>query len=88
MLVRRFCLPVLLATLALSGCTTISPQELRTRDEATCRNYGFRKGTDAFAACLQRIDLDRNETRRARLYADPAWNGGIGVGVGYGRYAW
>ncbi|RIY02425.1 hypothetical protein D3218_03340 [Aureimonas flava] len=78
----------LLAPLTLAACATVTPAERRAADEARCRDYGFRPGTDAFAACLQRIDLDRSETRRARLYGEPVWTGGVGVGIGYGRIGW
>lgn len=55
------------ALLALSGCQSMTPQERRAADEAECVNYGFRGGTDAFAECLQRIDLDRRAQARANL---------------------
>lgn len=48
-----------------AGCTTMTPQERRAADEAQCRSYGFTKRNDAFAECLQRIDLDRRAARRA-----------------------
>ena len=32
--------------------------------ERACLDYGFRAGTDAFAECLQRIDLDRRASLR------------------------
>ena len=53
-----------------AGCTSMSPQERRAADEAKCRSYGFTKKNDAFAECLQRIDLDR----RAELRATPAFD--------------
>lgn len=64
--------------LLLAGCTTMTPQERRAADEAQCRSYGFTKRNDAFAECLQRIDLDRRAARRANDAAfqrsyDP-WN--------------
>ena len=31
-----------------------SPEELRREDEAGCNGYGFKPGTNDFAACLQR----------------------------------
>ncbi|WP_156419451.1 hypothetical protein [Aureimonas sp. AU12] len=77
---------VLLASLAgLTACTTITPEERRGQDEARCAGYGFRRGTDAFAACLQRIDLARYADRRARLYDDTWYPGGVVPGSGYGR---
>ena len=48
--------------LFLAGCQTAA--EVRANDEAKCRSYGFRPGTDAFAECLQRIDLDRRADLR------------------------
>lgn len=60
-----------------AGCTTMTPEERRAADEAQCRSYGFSKKNDAFAACLQRIELDRRTQRRAdaltfhRGYYDP-----------------
>ena len=47
--------------LLLAGCLTA--EEQRAADEAKCRSYGFTKKNDAFAECLQRIDL----ARRAEL---------------------
>ncbi|WLR93523.1 hypothetical protein [Shinella zoogloeoides] len=46
----------------LAGCQTA--EEIRANDENRCVSYGFRPRTDAFAACLQRIDLDRRESLR------------------------
>lgn len=61
----------------LVGCTTMTPEERRAADEATCRSYGFKKKNDAFAACLQRIDLYRRAERRAEQMElwDGPWNG-------------
>ena len=71
----RSSLPVVIAALALiAGCTTMTPEERRAADEATCRSYGFRKGSDAFASCLLQLDLDRRASRRAALYSDPFYN--------------
>ncbi len=36
----------------LSGCETMSDQELQAKFEAKCERYGFKKATDAFANCL------------------------------------
>jgi len=57
----------MLAALGLSGCVTA--EELRARDEQTCRDYGFRKRNDAFANCLQQLDLDRRAHSRANRIA-------------------
>jgi len=80
---------LLVSGLALTGCVTPTPQERRAADEAQCRSYGFRIGTNAFAECLQRIDLERQADRRARLYGAGGYgSGGIGLGIGVGRYGW
>ena len=60
----------LLAVLAagLAACQTLTPEERRARDEQTCLGYGFKRGTDGFATCLQRIELDRRAESRAFRY--------------------
>lgn len=59
---------LLLGCLLLAGCTTITPEEQRALDEEKCRSYGFTKRNDAFAECLQRLELDRRAQRRANQY--------------------
>ncbi|MBN9072123.1 MAG: hypothetical protein J0H34_11085 [Rhizobiales bacterium] len=68
-------MPAALALLVLaSGCTTITPEQQRAADEAECRSYGFTRRNDAFAQCLQRLDLDRRAQRRADMLAmQPSW---------------
>jgi hypothetical protein len=56
---------------ALAACTTLSPEEQRQADEETCRSYGFTSKNDAFAECLQRVELDRRAARRASFDRDP-----------------
>ena len=56
---------------ALAACTTLSPEEQRQADEETCRSYGFTRKNDAFAECLQRIELDRRASARETRYIDP-----------------
>lgn len=60
--------PILLATVAVlaAGCQTMTPEQQRAADEQQCRGYGFKRGTTAFADCLQRIDLNRAANARAR----------------------
>ncbi|MFK3689125.1 hypothetical protein ACI2J4_02465 [Agrobacterium tumefaciens] len=55
----------LAALMALTACQTLTPEERRARDEATCRGYGFRPGTDSMAGCLLDLDLDRRADNRA-----------------------
>ncbi|HVK92424.1 MAG TPA: hypothetical protein VM468_13645 [Mycoplana sp.] len=50
----------------VAGCQTVTPEQRRAADEQQCLDYGFRRGTTAFANCLQRIDLDRSANARAR----------------------
>ncbi len=58
---------MLLLTVAtlLAACQSMTPEQRRAADEGQCLNYGFRRGTEAFAECLQRIDLDRRAEARA-----------------------
>jgi hypothetical protein len=73
-----------LAALA-GGCITI--EERRALDAEQCRGYGFRAGTDAFAQCMQEIDLDRAASRRAFAYREFGGPyGGIGFGYGFRRW--
>lgn len=72
-------LAVVGAALLLAGCNSASLAEQRAGDEARCRSYGFRPGTDAFAKCLLQVDLDRSADRRAIRYDSPyghGWPGG------------
>ncbi len=52
------------AAISLSACQTLSPEQQRAADEDQCLRYGFRRGTDGFASCLQRIDLYRRAQYR------------------------
>ncbi|MCA0277195.1 MAG: hypothetical protein LCH86_14430 [Proteobacteria bacterium] len=63
---------LLLTAAVLAGC--VSAEEQRARDEAKCRSYGFSQRNDAFAECLQRIDLDRRAEFRDRQTAFDDWN--------------
>lgn len=78
-------LAALALTLTAGGCITL--EERRALDGEQCRGYGFRTGTDAFANCLQQIDLDRADARRAYAYRDFGGPfGGYGFGYGYRRW--
>ena len=68
--------------LVIAGCQ--SAEEMRAADANRCLSYGFRPNTDAFAECLQRIDLDRSAERRAFRYGGYddgpwGWNGPVVV---------
>ena len=66
--------PVVALAVLVAGCTTMTPEERRAADEAKCRSYGFTKRNDAFAECLQRLDLDRRADMRYRADFD-SWYG-------------
>jgi hypothetical protein len=72
--VQKPLVAALLAALTiLPACQSISPEEMRMRDEQSCQRYGFRLGTDAMAQCLLDIDLDRRAESRAmqaRMHRD------------------
>ena len=59
---------LLLGAALLAGC--VSAEEQRALDEEKCRSYGFTKRNDAFAECLQRIELDRRAEFRSRSEID------------------
>jgi len=59
---------IILAAL-LAGCVT--PEQQRFADEEKCRSYGFTRKNDAFAECLQRIELDRRAASRYTAIPDP-----------------
>ncbi|MDX3807452.1 MAG: hypothetical protein QHC89_13750 [Bosea sp. (in: a-proteobacteria)] len=61
--------------LLCSGCVTL--EERRAADEARCRSYGFRAGSEGFANCLLQIDLDRSAERRYQFdQFDASFGGG------------
>jgi len=72
---RRWILSVLALAVLLTGCMTA--EQRYAADEAKCRSYGCKKRNDAFAECMQRIDLDR----KARLRDGPYAGGFVGGGV-------
>ena len=61
-------LAALALALTASGCMTL--EERRALDMEQCRGYGFRQGTDAFAQCMQTIDVERAAARRTYVYQD------------------
>lgn len=65
---RLWTLPVLALAVLLSGCMT--PEERRAADEERCRSYGFTKRNDAFAECMQRLDLARQARLRDDAFVD------------------
>ena len=61
---RYWFLPVLALAVLLAGCMTA--EQRHAADEEKCRSYGFKKRNDAFAECMQRLDLDRRARLRRR----------------------
>lgn len=61
-------LPVVILAFLLSGCLT--PEQQRAADEERCRSYGFTRRNDAFAECMQRIDLARRARLNSAVYVD------------------
>lgn len=60
--------------LLLAGCMTA--EEQRAADEDKCRSYGFTRRNDAFAECMQRLDLARRAAyRRGPVY--DSWGGPV-----------
>jgi hypothetical protein len=74
-MMRLWLLFVLALTVLLSGCMTSEQQH--AADEERCHAYGYKKRNDAFAECMQRLDLDR----RARLRNGPYVDGFAGGAV-------
>lgn len=61
---------VLAAFAALAGCQSESPAKGETlaKMQAQCAAYGFKPGTDVYAACVYQSDQNRiTENRNARL---------------------
>ena len=86
---RLAALSITLAALdiGLSACQTMTPEERRAADERQCLSYGFKRGTNGFATCLQRIDLDRRADARAfRIQADENFDDFMGGPGYYPRY--
>jgi hypothetical protein len=72
MISSRFLVLGFLAFL-VAGCQSMTPAERRAADEDKCATYGFRRGTDSFAECLQRIDLDRRADARSLRNSNYGW---------------
>lgn len=61
----------LMMALLLSGCMTDAQR--RAADEERCRSYGFKTHNDAFAECMQRIDMARRARLNNQVYVDGAF---------------
>jgi hypothetical protein len=76
--------------IGLSACQTMTPEERRAADERQCLSYGFKRGTEGFATCLQRTDLSRQARMQAEsdyMMSDLSWRvGGPYYGGPYYRY--
>lgn len=58
---------LVLLTVLLAGCKTMTPEERRAMDGQTCASFGFKRGTTAFSNCLLDLELDRRADRRAQF---------------------
>jgi hypothetical protein len=78
--------------IGLSACQTMTPEERRAADDRQCMSYGFKRGTEGFATCLQRIDLSRQAQLRANsdyMMSDLSWRvGGPYYGGPYYYHRW
>lgn len=63
--IRIKLLSALLLTGLISGCTTLSAEQIRAQDEATCASYGFKAYSNGFSNCLLQLDLSRQADQRA-----------------------
>ena len=52
----------------LAGCSTfgMSGAQIAQMDQSKCQGYGFKLGSEAFASCMQQLDLSREEDQRSR----------------------
>jgi hypothetical protein len=58
---------VFVALLSLAGCTSHGPTRdyVGEADDAKCRSYGAKPGTDAYVACRSRIGAARENNNSA-----------------------
>ena len=61
------------ATLALAGCASSESekQELFRADDAKCKSYDAKPGTDAYVQCRLAIDIQRANTEAAAARTRP-----------------
>jgi outer membrane lipoprotein SlyB len=61
------------ATLVLAGCASSDPekQELFRADDAKCKSYDAKPGTDAYVQCRLAIDIQRANTEAAAARTRP-----------------
>jgi hypothetical protein len=73
----KLILLVALCGFMLSGCASLmfeehDPKVLLAQDQAACDGYGYKRGTDTFAYCMQLRDQQRearDDAARARVAA-------------------
>ena len=56
---------LIVCAVALSACAG-DPGRVAAADERTCAGYGFRPGTDAYANCRMRLQIQRGDQQEAR----------------------
>jgi hypothetical protein len=70
---RVFSVAALLLTASVSGCNTapgqgelfMSSQEVTQKDDAACRRYGAKPGTDIYIQCRMQQDTLRSSNKNA-----------------------
>lgn len=53
----------------LCGCETTTPEMRLAQNQTSCESYGFKAGTDAYAECMMRLDLNDQQRDRDRRRA-------------------
>lgn len=57
------------AALVLSACQTTSPEVRMAQQKSSCEGYGFKAGSDAYAACMMQLDIAAKQEDRERQRA-------------------
>lgn len=61
---------ILAGLLMLGGCQA-TPEELAMRDDAVCRNYGAKQGSDIYVQCRVAQEQIRQSQRNAYIASRP-----------------
>jgi hypothetical protein len=81
----RSAIPIIMLSLALSGCVTAQEREQQAaaehaareqRHASTCAAYGYKQGTEPFAQCMMNLDVAelnaRAQIAAAQVAAPPS----------------
>lgn len=63
---------VVALAITICGCSTTTPEQRLAANQGACTGYGFKAGTDAYAACMMQMDLadQEDDYRRRQALAD------------------